>query len=226
MPLPDGLHFTPAMSARAILSDELRIVEVPMEYREREGRSKLSVVRDGLRFLRVIVQSALLYRPSRPLALAGAGCIAAAFLWMIYPIVYYAANRSLLEWMIYRFVVSNLLGTTGVLLLCSSYLSRRIVGMTLRQSRESLFFRLARGFFTSALFWITVFALLAVGAGLVAPAFIELLGTRHIFEHWSRFVAMSFFVQVAAILMVTRIFDYILELIASQLEFLQGSLAG
>ena len=39
MPLPSGLHFTPAMSARAILSDDLKIVELDMPYREREGRS-------------------------------------------------------------------------------------------------------------------------------------------------------------------------------------------
>ena len=41
LPLPTGLHFTPAMSARAILSGDLSIVEVDMPYRERAGRSKL-----------------------------------------------------------------------------------------------------------------------------------------------------------------------------------------
>ena len=51
-PLPDGLHFTPAMSARALLEEKLTLVEVPMPYAERVGRSKLSVVRDGVRFLR------------------------------------------------------------------------------------------------------------------------------------------------------------------------------
>ena len=72
MPLPDGMHFTPAMSARAILSPELRIFEEEMPYEERAGRSKLRVVRDGLRFLRVIVEAAFLYRPSRPLGFVGA----------------------------------------------------------------------------------------------------------------------------------------------------------
>jgi glycosyltransferase involved in cell wall biosynthesis len=45
-PLPDGLHFTPAMSARVLLEDKLTLVEVPMPYAERIGRSKLSVLRD------------------------------------------------------------------------------------------------------------------------------------------------------------------------------------
>ena len=72
MPLPDGLHFTPAMSARAVLSGDLGIVEVGMPYRERAGQSKLKVWRDGLRFLRVIVEETLRHRPGRLLGLGGA----------------------------------------------------------------------------------------------------------------------------------------------------------
>ena len=71
MPLPDGLHFTPAMSARAILSQDLRIEEIDMPYRERVGRSKLSVWQDGIRFLKVFIESAALYRFSRLLNFLG-----------------------------------------------------------------------------------------------------------------------------------------------------------
>src|SRR4029079_19541878 len=53
-PLPDGLHFTPSMSARALLNN-LRVLEAPMRYEERIGRSKLSVIRDGVRFFRTIL---------------------------------------------------------------------------------------------------------------------------------------------------------------------------
>jgi len=69
-PLPDGLHFTPAMSARALMEDRLHLVELPMPYAERLGRSKLSVLKDGVRFLTCIVQAAIAYRPARPLLLA------------------------------------------------------------------------------------------------------------------------------------------------------------
>ncbi len=63
-PLPDGLHFTPAMSCICLLDPRLKIVEVHgMKYKEREGRSKLSVVRDGLRFLFTIIFSACCYSP-------------------------------------------------------------------------------------------------------------------------------------------------------------------
>src|SRR5262249_16536065 len=46
-PLPDGLHFTPAMSARAILSGAVEIAEVDMPYHERVGESKLRAIKDG-----------------------------------------------------------------------------------------------------------------------------------------------------------------------------------
>ncbi len=74
-PLPDGLHFTPTMSTRA-LHEQLRMVEVPIPYRERVGRSKLSAVRDGARFLRTILWTALGYNPVRILGLAGIGALA------------------------------------------------------------------------------------------------------------------------------------------------------
>jgi glycosyltransferase involved in cell wall biosynthesis len=82
-PLPDGLHFTPAMSARAMLSERTRILEVDMPYHERSGESKLRVAKDGLRFLRVIIEAAFLYRPSRPLGLLAVVFLvfAAALMW-------------------------------------------------------------------------------------------------------------------------------------------------
>lgn len=63
-PLPNTLDFTPAMSTRA-LHEGLNIVETPIPYKERSGRSKLSVVRDGLRFFKSIVWTALTYNPVR-----------------------------------------------------------------------------------------------------------------------------------------------------------------
>lgn len=62
-PLPRGMHFTPAMSAICLLDPRLRIAEVPMPYAERIGRSKLSVLRDGLRFLYVILFTVCCYTP-------------------------------------------------------------------------------------------------------------------------------------------------------------------
>jgi len=73
-PLPDGLNFTPVMSTRAMY-EGLCTVEVPIPYCERTGRSKLSVVRDGTRFLETILWTSLAYNPSK--IIAGAGAIMA-----------------------------------------------------------------------------------------------------------------------------------------------------
>ncbi len=78
-PLPDGLNFTPVMSTRA-LHEHVKVVEVPIPYSERVGRSKLSVARDGMRFLHSILMTALTYNPVRIFGLVGAGLISLGFL--------------------------------------------------------------------------------------------------------------------------------------------------
>lgn len=84
-PLPDGLNFTPIMSTRA-LHEDVHMVEVPIPYSERVGHSKLSVVRDGTRYVQTITWTALNYNPVRILgglglaALLLAGVIALATL--------------------------------------------------------------------------------------------------------------------------------------------------
>lgn len=86
-PLPDGLNFTPAMSARAIY-ENVRTIEVPIPYHERLGQSKLHPLRDGVRFLHAIVWTVMTYNPVRVfgmagfgLALAGLALGASAVLW-------------------------------------------------------------------------------------------------------------------------------------------------
>ena len=73
-PLPDGLNFTPVMSTRA-MHEHINVVEVPITYSERVGRSKLSVVHDGIRFLNSILMTALTYNPVRLLGLVGIGLV-------------------------------------------------------------------------------------------------------------------------------------------------------
>jgi len=76
-PLPDGLNFTPVMSTRA-LHEGIKMVEVPITYSERVGRSKLSVVRDGTRFLNSIIWTAMNYNPVRILGGIGTAAVALA----------------------------------------------------------------------------------------------------------------------------------------------------
>jgi len=220
-PLPDGLHFTPAMSARAMMSDAVRISEIDMPYRERVGESKLRVIRDGLRFLRVILEAAVLYRPDRPLNLLGLLMLAGATLLMFPPLIYYIGHRAVLEWMIYRFLVSQLLGTTACLCFCASYLSRQITEIALSQeiarSKKTIF----QKFFQAKWFWTVPLLLFLMGGSLVLGSFLQLLTTGSTYEHWSRFIAMTFCFSTAIPLLATRAIDHVLDLVRERVFYWQ-----
>ncbi|MBI3697295.1 MAG: hypothetical protein HY238_20970, partial [Acidobacteria bacterium] len=220
---PDGLHFTPAMSARALLGKGVKMAEVDMPYHERQGRSKLRVGKDGLRFLKVILEAAFLYRPSRPLGILGALSLALAAVLMILPTAYYLRHHAVLEWMIYRFVVSHLAGTSACLLFAASYLTGRMVEITVSDKKGYAIQRNTVGkFFSSGWFWAAPPLLMLGGGLLVLPSFLELVRTGATYEHWSRFIAMTFLFGVSVILIVTRAMDYVLDLIADRLAYLNS----
>jgi glycosyltransferase involved in cell wall biosynthesis len=220
-PLPDGLHFTPAMSARAMLSEGTTIVEVDMPYHERSGESKLRVGKDGVRFLRVIVESAFLYRPSRPLGLAAIifALFAATLMWS--PMLYYFRTRLVAEWMIYRFLIGDLCGITACLCLCASYLTGRMTSIALADESGVLKSRLSVWLFQTRWFWVVPFGFFLVGGLLVFSSLFDRLSTGMTYEHWSRYVVMSFCFAVAIILSVTRVIDYVLNLVGSRIDYLK-----
>ncbi len=222
LPLPDGLHFTPAMSARTLLSTDLEFVEVQIPYHERAGRSKLRVMQDGLRFLKVIVEAALLYRPFRPLAVFGIACGAVALGLIAMPTLYYMRHRSVAEWMIYRFVVSSLMASSACLLLASAYLVRKIVAIVLSEGVDRAAIHVPNRLH-GILFWTVPVSLLLIAIGLVMPSLIELVRSGSTYEHWSRFIAMSCLASCALILVVARIFDYCLDLLAARVAYLRGT---
>lgn len=220
-PLPDGMHFTPAMSARALLAGGVRIGEIDMPYHDRQGESKLRVGKDGLRFLRIILETAFLYRPSRPLGLLALACFAIAGALMVTPVVYYWQNRSVAEWMIYRFVVSHLIGLSGCLLFSASYLTRKIVDLSFSHQGAPRPQRIVMTLvFSNSFFWVFPALLMLAGGALVVPSFLELVRTGATYEHWSRFIAMSFLFGTALILIITKAIDYVLTLVADQVAYL------
>jgi hypothetical protein len=217
------MHFTPAMSARAILSPDLRIRELEMPYEDRAGESKLRVFRDGLRFLRVIIEAALLYRPSRPLGFLGALFILTAFLLILPPALFYFQHRRVLEWMIYRFVVADLATNSGTLLLAASYLSRRIVQMVLQlPSEDFVFHGIVASYLRGPWVWATIATFVCTAAALVAPSFVELVRTGATYEHWSRFIAASVLLGISLTMVVTRVLDFTLDLLEVRLTFLRN----
>jgi glycosyltransferase involved in cell wall biosynthesis len=222
-PLPDGLHFTPAMSARAMMSDAVRISELDMPYHERVGESKLHVIRDGLRFLRVIVETGFLYRPSRPLNLAGIVLTLISTVLMFPPLVYYLQHRAVLEWMIYRFLVSHLLGTAACLCFCASYILSQMTEIALAEEIGKRKDSWVERFFHSGWFWAVNALLTAVGGSLVLGSLLQLLETGSTYGHWSRFIAMTFCLSIVTILLFTRCIEYVLGLVRERVLYRQNT---
>ncbi|MCC7292484.1 MAG: glycosyltransferase family 2 protein [Phycisphaerales bacterium] len=125
-PLPDRLNFTPAMSARVLMDDSLRIIERPMPYRERVGRSKLSVLRDGARFLQTIGQMALVWNPQRVFGAGAVACFAVMMLLALHPVEQWIRAGRLGEDTIYRLLFCMWLGCVGGTLLAGSAVMRTL----------------------------------------------------------------------------------------------------
>jgi glycosyltransferase involved in cell wall biosynthesis len=113
-PLPNTLDFTPAMSTRA-LHENVRMVELPIPYKERSGRSKLSVVRDGLRFFKSIVWTALTYNPVRIFGGVGATLLLLALLIGGLPLLPHLLGSES-SWPFPRFFGALVLAVAGVTL--------------------------------------------------------------------------------------------------------------
>jgi glycosyltransferase involved in cell wall biosynthesis len=172
-PLPDGLNFTPVMSTRAI-HENLRTVEVPISYAERMGRSKLSVVKDGFRFLSSIVTTAMTYNPVRILGAVGAGLALAAILVALFAgLIGVGENTS--EWPFSRFFAAFVLAAVGVNLFSTGAMFNYLVSLFhKRQVRQGLFGRpLFRAPLENHFGWM---GLLSVAVGVVVYALAVLLG--------------------------------------------------
>lgn len=149
-PLPDGMNFTPAMSVIGALDPNIAIGELPMPYEERVGRSKLSVVKDGFRFLGVILDMAVTYRPL--LFFGWAALLSAAVaLWALATrwgapaavIPYYLAHGRLEDWMIFRIALASTLLTAAALLTALGASAQSLVAIINKDMRPTAWARLA-----------------------------------------------------------------------------------
>jgi hypothetical protein len=216
-PLPDGLHFTPAMSARILMEGRLRLVELPMPYAERVGRSKLSVLKDGLRFLSCIVQAAVTHRPARPLLLAAALVGAFALAVGALPLRFYAANGRLEEWMIYRLMLASLLATVSAFGVATAVVAERVAALAHgRAPRAAGPTGLAARVLRRRHGWWLALALVALATIVVWPGASEYFASGHVTMHWSRAALASTLVLLAVALAVTAFLLDMLDLIERQ----------
>jgi glycosyltransferase involved in cell wall biosynthesis len=139
-PLPDGLNFTPVMSTRAI-HEGLKIKEVAIPYSERVGRSKLSVVRDGMRFLSSIIWTVLSYNPVRILGLVGSAGVGIAILVALVLLGLRLSGVSqLAAWGVFAVYSGLVLGVTGVSLFSLGAMFNYLVSLLQRRPiRQGMF---------------------------------------------------------------------------------------
>jgi glycosyltransferase involved in cell wall biosynthesis len=192
-PLPDTLDFTPAMSTRA-LHENVRMVELPIPYKERSGRSKLSVVRDGLRFFKSIVWTALTYNPVRIFGGVGAALLLLGLLVGGLPLLaHLAGNRS--DWPFPRFFGALVLAVAGITLYTTGTSFSYIVALFhKRPIRQGLLGPRGNGRKIEKHYWWLGLLALVAGISLYAAAVL--------FNLTSPSASASWFAPVASALMV------------------------
>jgi hypothetical protein len=203
-PLPDGLHFTPAMSARVLIADSLKLVELPMAYAERTGESKLSVLRDGVRFLMAILRAAVTFRPARLLlVIAGVLGIGAALVGSG-PWLHWLRDGEFGEWEIYRILLASLFATSTAIFACGAVVAEWIAAIAHgRAPADSGVTGLLARLFTPRMRLFGGAALLSIAVAIVAPGIVEFLSTGEVAMHWSRAMLASLLVVIAMMLAVT-----------------------
>ncbi|MEK6798917.1 MAG: glycosyltransferase family 2 protein [Planctomycetota bacterium] len=215
-PLPDGLHFTPAMSARVLMDDRLSLVERPMSYEERVGESKLHVLRDGARFLRTILHMSMMWRPARMFSRAAIACLLLMTLLAVFPLESRARTGRFGEDTIYRLLFCSFLGTVSV-----SFLSATVLCDRLHELWDAR--RTARSFAGALLDRAYSFGGVGVAMTLSAPLLCWLIGpgvwTRiHdgvVTIHWSRVVLAGLvafsLVQISATAVIANLIRFHLD---------------
>ncbi|HWP47656.1 MAG TPA: glycosyltransferase [Candidatus Limnocylindrales bacterium] len=185
-PLPDGLDLTPAMSTHA-LHEGMKVVEVPIEYKERIGKSKLHVIQDGLRFLSTILHTANLYNPLKFYGMMGLLMIFIGVLLGIMPVTYYIKLREVEDWEIYRLFTIMVLFITGINTMTFGAFSNYILSIMHRKEIHQ------RSFWSRYIFkptimkkigligWLSILSSIVLNKNTIY----EYVTTQHIHVHWS-----------------------------------------
>ena len=188
--LPDGLHFTPAMSAMASFNRNLCLTEIPMSYEERQGESKLNVLSDGLRFLGIIIGTAYTYLPFRFFLAAGLLALLAGVVLGTPVLLSYARTDRIELWQFYRIMTVVMLGNLGLTSLLVGVLSNNFSRLILHDSRRSGKFS---QFLTRRLMpysWIAGLAFIIIAFIIIFPGLQSYVARGQIRIHWS-FVATA-----------------------------------
>jgi glycosyltransferase involved in cell wall biosynthesis len=212
-PLPDGLHFTPAMSCKALMNKNLTIVELPMEYNERKGESKLHIWKDGARFLKAILDAALFFRPLKLLAFIGFALIAVGLIYSIFPISYYLSARRVEDFFIYRLITIMVLFLVGSNFLFCGILADSLVAII--NAQTNFLEKLNKNKFWGKIFsprGLLIEGLILTFSGVILnwPVIIQYVTTGKIYIHWVYVLTGAFLIllgmQIVAFGFLQKIF--------------------
>ena len=228
LPLPNGLNLTPVQSARA-LHEQMIVVEVPIPYSERLGRSKLSVVHDGRVFLQSILWTVMMYNPVRILGLIGLGGVIVAFLaFLALLIARLSGSTSLGPWGIAGVFIGAISGVVGVSLYALGVTFNRLVGLFDREATSK------QGMFGGLIFkespdryfgWAGILSLLlGVTIGIVSL----MLGFSGwtIVQQWLYLLGSAMLILMGVQLLISWIFVRALDEISQRAELTQQDLTG
>jgi glycosyltransferase involved in cell wall biosynthesis len=216
-PLPDGLNFTPVMSTRA-MHEGLKVIELPIPYHERQGRSKLNVIHDGTRFLKTIIWTSLEYNPVRVLGFIGMTFFAVAGLIGLCLILARSLGiRSVGPWGIFALFGALVLSVSGVSLYTLGVTFNILVALFHRR-------RLKQGMFAnprveralqSRFGWMGI-SFLALGSSLAV--FTMVLGAVgwDIARLWLWLLGSAMFVLTGLQLLISWIVVRVLEFLAGR----------
>ena len=211
-PLPDGLNFTPVMSTRTA-HENMQVVELPIPYKERIGRSKLSVMGDGMRFLRTILWTALNYNPVR--ILGGMGVLMVGISLLISGIlvaIRLSGVTVLGPWGVAATYSAVVLGIAGVDLFALGVTFNYLVSLFHRQPiRQGLFGKPILKTPIDRHFWWMGLLMILCGAALGFVSFILALNEWHIERLWLYLLAGSMGTLVGFQLVIFWVIVRILE---------------
>lgn len=222
-PLPDGLHFTPAMSCRAVLDKDIKIQEIPMHYEERIGESKLGVVQDGIRFLRTIIDIALTYEPFKFFGITGIIFLLVGVFLGIYPIVYYVRFTLVPDYMIYRLITVMVCIVTSFTLITLGIISDEVTDLIRKDiKRKRIFKPLIYGLLSQRKLMLFGIVSILSGIALNYKTILEYVTTGLIYVPWVYVVTGAFFVLIGCQALALGVLRRILGLLRESKEGRDG----
>jgi len=180
------------------------------------------VLKDGIRFLRVIFTAAFLYRPQVIFNSIASFLLCISFLLMFHPISYYYSHLQVADWMIYRFIIAETFGLTAVVLFSSSFVLHNTVWLSLSNSieKEKIHGSIV-SFFKSKLTTFFALVLILVSVLLIWKSINTRLSTGHTNEHWSRYIAFSFLSITGCIILITQSLNWVFSLLKDKVNYIQ-----